>query len=323
MKEINFVGKNEVKWKTFESFVSGAIDVTPDELASYYSDIIDDLAYAKTFYPKSTLVKYLNNLSSTAHQQIYITKKEDKSRFLTFWTQEIPLAIRKSHKELLIALIVFLISIGIGVVSTYIDQEFSRVILGDHYVDMTLNNIENGDPMGVYVDAEKGAMFYNIGSNNIKVGLIAFALGILSPILSGFMLFRTGIMVGAFQTFFYRHGLLWTTFTTIFIHGALELSVIVIISGAGLVIGNAWWFPGTFTRMDSFIEGAKRSVKIVIASIPIFVVAAFLESYVTRHYQILGPWGGMAIIVPSFAYIIWYFIIYPIQVEKKLLNHGV
>ncbi len=318
MKEISFVSKNEHKWKTFESFTKGKLRLTPDELASYYMDILDDLAYAKTFYPKSKIIPYLNQLSSKAHQRIYITKKEDKSRFFSFWTEEIPLAIRQSHKTLAISLIIFLIAIAIGSVSTFIDQDYSRIILSDRYVDQTLNNIENGDPMAIYGDTPEGVMFLMIGSNNIQVGITSYVFGLLGPIFAGFILVKNGIMVGAFQTFFVKHGLFWTSFSTIFIHGALELSAIVIIAGAGLVIGNAWWFPGTFSRIDALIEASKRSLKIVLAILPIIIIAALIESYITRHYQTLGIWGGLSIIIPSFIYIIWYFIIYPIQVEKKL-----
>ena len=318
MKEINFISKNEAKWKTLESFVQGKLRLTPDELASYYSDITTDLSYAKTFYPKSSIVNYLNNLCSKAHQRIYITKKEDRNRFKTFWTEEIPLAIRESHRDLFIALLVFLFAILIGCISTYIDHDFSRLILSDSYVDMTINNIAKGDPMAVYGHTSQGEMFYGIGANNIKVGLISFALGIVGALLAGLILFSNGIMVGAFQSFFVKYGLLWTSFTAIFIHGALELSAIVIFGGAGMVIGNSWWFPGTYSRLDSFINASKRSVKIIIAVLPVIIVAAFIESYLTRHYLALGEWGGMAIIIPSFLYIFWYFIYYPIQVERKL-----
>lgn len=320
MKELTFVSKNESKWKTFESFTKGNLRLTPDELAAYYVDIMDDLSYAKTFYPKSEIVKYLNQLTSKAHQRVYITKKEDRNRFSTFFTEEIPLAIRQCHKELLIALIIFLISIGIGSVCSFMNPDYPRVILGDAYVDMTLDNIAKGDPMAVYKSSSQDDMFFGIGSNNIKVGMVSFVLGLIGAIFAGFILFSNGIMVGAFQTFFIQQGLFWTSFTTIFIHGALELSAIVIIAGAGIVIGNSWWFPGTYSRIDSFILAAKKSMKIVLAILPIIIIAALIESYVTRHYQSMGEWGGMAIIIPSFAYIIWYFIIYPIQVEKKLLK---
>lgn len=319
MKEVSFIKHNETKWKAAEAFINGQIRLTPDELATYYADIISDLSYAKSFYPKSQIVKYLNSLSSKLHRHIYKTKKEDKKRFKSFWTTEIPLAIKRCHKELLISFLVFMTAILIGGVSSYIDPDYPRLILGDYYVDMTLNNIEKGDPMAVYKDENYDRMFLFIGSNNIKVGLYSFVLGFVNSVFAGFILFTNGIMVGAFQTFFIQQGLFWTSFSTIFIHGALELSAIVLIAGAGMVIGNAWWYPGTYSRLDSLSRRGKDSIMLVLAILPIIVAAALLESYVTHLYQVMPDIVRLLIILLSFAYIVWYFIILPNQVSKKII----
>lgn len=318
MKEALFIELNETKWKSLQLFVDGKTRLTPDELASYYIDVIDDLSYARTFYPKTEIERYLNELTSKAHRQIYVTKKEDRKRIWSFWTEEIPLAIRQSHRELFIAFLVFACSIAIGVISSYIDPEFSRLILGDYYVDMTIANIEKGDPMGVYRDENYSEMFYRIGSNNLQVGLLSFMFGVISSILAGFILLTNGVMVGAFQAFFIQKGLFWTSFSTIFIHGALELSAIVLIAGAGMVVGNSWWYPKTYSRSESLINGGKRAIKLLLAIIPIIVIAAILESYVTHLYQDLPDVVRLLIILASFAYIIWYFILYPMNVENKL-----
>lgn len=318
MKEFQFVQKNENLWKDIEKFLEGGASVTPDELAVYYTSIVNDLSYVQTFFPESHLVSYLNHLSSSLHRRIYQTKKEDQSRFWTFWTEEIPLAIRESHRDLFMSFLIFMISIAIGAISTYIDPEFPRVILGDTYVDMTLNNIENDDPMGVYRDDNKDGMFMFIGSNNLRVGLLSFMLGLMAPFMAGMILLRNGIMVGAFQGMFVSLGLGWISFSTIFIHGALELSAIVIVAGAGMTVGNSWWYPKTYSRKDALLRGARRGIKILIAIIPVIVLAAILESYVTYQYQELGSVWRATIIIKSFAYIAWYFIYLPIQVSRKL-----
>jgi len=317
MKEYQFVAKNEESWKKLEEFTEGRLSITPDDLADYYTNIVNDLSYAKTFFPKSKIVDYLNKLSSAMHRRIYETKKEDRTRFTTFWTEEIPLAIRACHSDLLKALIVFLIAIAIGGVSTYIDSDFPRIILGDNYVDMTLNNIDKGDPMGVYRDDNKGMMFYQIGSNNVRVSLICFMFGVIAPFLAGLLLISNGVMVGAFQGMFVSLGLGWISFSTIFIHGALELSAIVIVTGAGMAIGNSWWYPGTYSRSTSIVRGARQAIKVLIAILPVIVVAAIIESYLTYRYQELGNVWRIIIIALSFGYIAYYFIVLPIQVERK------
>ena len=102
----------------------------------------------------------------------------------------------------------------------------------------------------------------------------------------------------------------------IWIHGTLEISAIVIAGCAGLVMGNSILFPGTYSRGVSFVKGTKQGVKIVIGLIPVFIAAGFLESFITR-YTHMPMWLSISIIGSSLAFIVWYFIIYPIILNKK------
>ena len=54
-----------------------------------------------------------------------------------------------ARRELLVSLIIFTVSVLIGAVSAAGDLDFVRLILGNGYVDMTLDNIANGEPMAV------------------------------------------------------------------------------------------------------------------------------------------------------------------------------
>ena len=131
------------------------------------------------------------------------------------------------------------------------------------------------------------------------------------------MSFETGVMVGAFQYYFFSKGLGWQSILVIWIHGILEISSVIIAGGAGLILGNAILFPGTMRRIDSLKRGAKDGLKCLIGLVPVFVAAAFLEGFVTR-YSSMPLWLSCSILVGSLTFIIWYFILYPIRLEKKL-----
>jgi undecaprenyl pyrophosphate phosphatase UppP len=100
------------------------------------------------------------------------------------------------------------------------------------------------------------------------------------------------------------------------VHGTLEISSIIIAGTAGMILGNSILFPGTHTRKDSLKRGAKEGLKIIVALIPIFMVAAFLESFITRHTS-MPVAVSISILALSLAFIVWYFIIYPIRVQKQ------
>src|SRR5690606_14594706 len=108
------------------------------------------------------------------------------------------------------------------------------------------------------------AMFFMISINNIRVSFIAFILGIFGGIPTALLLLYNGIMVGAFLQFFMQHQLLGETVTTILLHGAIELTAIVVAGGCGLMLGNAVLFPGTYSRGVSLVTHARRALKIIL-----------------------------------------------------------
>ncbi len=315
MREAAFVKRNEKKWNTFEEMLSGQQQTNPDLLADYFIQLTDDLAYAQTQYPGSNIAVYLNNLTAKVHQAIYRNKKEDKNRFITFWKEELPQLYGSARKPLLYSFTIFILALLIGAVSAAHDDTFVRLILGDGYVNMTTENIAKGDPMAVYKQMRSSDMFFAITFNNIRVAFMAFAMGIFISLGTGMVLFYNGVMLGAFQYFFYQKGLLLTSFLTIWIHGMLEISAIVIAGAAGIVVGNSILFPGTYPRMESFRRGARKGLKMVIGLVPIFIAAGFLESFVTR----LTDWPALAklaIIGASAFFIVYYFILYPVTFHQ-------
>jgi uncharacterized membrane protein SpoIIM required for sporulation len=211
---------------------------------------------------------------------------------------------------------------------------FVRGVMGDAYVDMTEDNIAKGDPFGVYKDDNPFSMFIRIAFNNIRVAFITFLGGFTLGIATLKILWSNGIMLGSFQYFFFEHGLGIKSILVVWIHGTIEIWSIVIAGTAGFILGNGILFPGTFTRMQSFRRGVKDAAKILISLIPFFIIAAFLESYITnlmsRTYDKSGMgmpvWLSICILLSSFCFVIWYFIIFPIRLHKKgffIKNDGI
>ncbi|MDC6390000.1 stage II sporulation protein M [Maribacter sp. PR1] len=316
MREAAFVKQNKDKWSTFESALANKTNLEPNVLSDLYIEVTDHLSYAKTFYPSSNTEFYLNSLASQAHQQIYKTKREPKNRIIAFWKSEFPLMFKQFHRELLIAFLVFLFFSFVGAYSAANEGDFVRSILGDAYVNMTLENIEKGDPMAVYKQMGEFNMFLGITINNIRVALMAFVYGILLGVGTLMVMLQNGIMLGSFQYFFYEKGLLWESVRTIWIHGTIEISVIIIAGCAGLVLANGMLFPGTYTRLESFKRGVKSGLKIMVSTVPFFIVAGFLEGFVTRHTE-MPDWLAVLIILGSLALILFYYVIYPYQIRKK------
>ena len=315
MRETQFIDKNKDKWGQYEKALERERQ-DPDLLSELYIHATDDLSYSRTFYPNRSVRVYLNGLARRTFLKVYKGRRGESSRFFSFWTDELPRILFKNRRALTISLLVFSISMLIGAVSYLIDPEFAELILSEGYMDTTRANIDRGDPMAIYKDRDAFGMFLYITLNNIRVALLTFALGVFAGIGSLVLLIQNGVMLGVFQYYFLDQGLFWESFSTIWIHGAIEISSIVIAGAAGLVMGGGWLFPGTLSRAQSFARSAREGVKIILGTIPLFIIAGFLESYLTRHTE-LPIAIRLLFILLCFAFIIWYYYIYPRLVVRR------
>ena len=231
-------------------------------------------------------------------------------RFWRFWTHEIPQLVWESRRSFATAFAVFMVAFAVGVISCKIDPDFPRRILGDHYVDETISNIQSGDPMKIYKQDGALGMSLGIAANNLFVALLTFVFGSVWGLGTLYFLVFNGIMVGAFQWFFIEKGVGLQSFLAIWTHGALEISAIVIAGAAGLELSRGLLFPGTLTRGQAFRLSANRGFKVFISITPVLLMAAFFEGFLTRHTELPNLQRGIFIAV-CFVFIGIYFVWLP------------
>ncbi len=318
MREVAFIKQNKEKWLQFENAIQQKTHNDPDELAELYLHLINDLAYAQTYYKKSKLVIYLNDLVVKVYQKIYKTKRENSNAFINFFKTEVPLLVYSYRRYIFYAFVLFIISVLIGVISAMREESFVRLILGNTYVNQTLVNIEKGDPVAVYASASNWGSFIGITFNNIKVGLTGYVYGVTGGIGTAYVLLQNGIMLGAFQYFFAQHGVFWQSVKGIWLHGSMEIFAIVIEGAAGLILGASILFPGTRSRLSSFKQGMRDSLKIVISTFPFTIAAAFIEGYISRYAKEMPHFLAIIIILGTLSFISFYYMIYPFRVHKKI-----
>ena len=312
MREALFIKKNRERW--LKNQHNPADDA--DEMARDFTQLVDDLAYAKTFYPSSKVTGYINSQASKIFLSIYKNRKEESNRLVKFWKYDLPLTIFKHHRVVLFTFIIFLIFFSIGFFASQQDEGVTRSFLGDGYVDQTIENIEKGNPFGIYEQGNPFLSWLNLMIHNIRISLLVFTSGVFAGIPSLYLMVQNAAMVGAFDQFFSAKGLGLQFFMVVFVHGTLELTAIIIAGAAGLILGKSFLFPGTIRRIDAFKQGAKDGVKIMIGLMPVFGLAAFFEGFITRLYNDISVFTTI-ITSASIVFVIWYFVIYPIRIGNS------
>jgi uncharacterized membrane protein SpoIIM required for sporulation len=314
MKETAFIRQNSKKWADFERTLADP-NRDPDRLHDLYIQITDDLSHARTFYPTRSVRAYLNGLGQLVFGDVYKQKKSPLSKLGYFFTDELPQVIYESRWSFFWAVAFFIVSFAIGYFSSMMDEGFLKIILGDEYVNMTVANIKKGDPMAVYKSSGRMDMTFGIMANNIKVTLFYFILGVFAGIGSVAMMMYNCIMLGAFLQFFSRYNLVGEANLTVWMHGSLEISAIVIGTAAGITMGRGLLFPGTYTRLQAFQMSARRGIKIMVGVLVMLVFAALIEGNLTRHTE-LGASRGV-FIAANVAAILFYYGWLPFYKARK------
>lgn len=320
MKEVAFIKKNKDKWLAFEQSLSANNQENADKMADAYIHLLNDLSFAQTYYPKSKTTDYLNYLVAQIYLKIYKTKRVERNRFVYFFTHEVPDVMYRHRKTMYAAMLMFLFFVIIGALSARYDESFVRLILGDNYVNMTLENIDKGDAMAVYKSGGAVGSFVGITVNNILVALKAYLYGLSVGLLTFVIAMQNGIMLGAFQYFFYRHGVFADSLRGIWLHGAMEIFSIVVSTAAGFILAASILFPKTYSRMKSFKIGFQESLKVILSTLPFFVAAGFIEGFVTRYSNTMPLWLNVLIIIGTLLLISFYYLIYPYILHKKSTN---
>lgn len=316
MREVAFVRRHQERWQQFEQEIKHTAGADPDRLAELFIELTDDLAYARAQYPSSQTTQYLNHLTAQVYNILYKSRRERGSRIVRFWLRDVPMVMLGARRVMLFSGMVLLLGMVVGFLSGMYDDTLARAVLGDAYVDMTIRNIERGDPMAVYKDDDMLWMFARICWNNLYVSFRMTATGVLTPVFPILMLLYNAVMLGVFHGLFQQHGQLDQALLTVWVHGAFEISAIIVAGAAGIIVGNGLLFPGTYTRKQALVRAMRNAGVIIAGLIPFIIVAALLESFVTR-------WTSMPlvlnifIILGSFGLIWWYVLVLPTILVRR------
>lgn len=322
MREGMFIKKNVDRWNRYQH--EQATD--PDALADRFTQLVDDLSYAQTFYPRSQVTRWLNGIASGIYLKIYRNRGDKYRHFFRFWSFSLPYLFRRYHRVFLFTLVLFAVFTAIGAFSAAQDEDFIRGILGDEYLDTTHRNIETGDPFGIYKDDSPFASFVFIAIHNTSIAFTMAIGGLTLGWITFTYLLQNGLMLGSFHYLFFEKGLGTESLMVVWIHGTIEITSLILAATAGFIIARGILFPGTHTRLRSLRISAGDALRIMVALVPLFILASLLENYVTylvgsaairQQQHPVQFWINLAILVLSVAGLCWYFIVLPILLHRK------
>lgn len=285
-----FVRKNRPRWQRLETML-GVIETRGPrrtdrlflrELSSLYRSTTGDLAFAQTHYRGTTLLLFLHQLVARAHNQIYRPHRFSLHVAGHFLRQEIPQAIRDHLQAVTWSAIIFLLGIVLGLSAVQFDERAASIILPSRVLDSIYSGQMWTGGIFSVVPAPVASTF--LFTSNISVALLAFAGGLSFGLITVWLLFQNGFMLGVVGKLCADYGLLGVLLEFIAGHGILEISSIIVSGGAGFVVANALLNPGPCSRGDALAQQGQSAVRMAVVCVPALITAGCIEAFISSSH---------------------------------------
>jgi uncharacterized membrane protein SpoIIM required for sporulation len=296
--ERTFIGVKQEQWKTLTGILERGKQLglaklpTTDlqRLGSVYRMTSADLAYLRTQHATPELINYLNDLVGDAHGVLYVDEggMNGVRQVVHFFTTEMAYVLRRRMGY-----------IGVAFALTVVAAIFSYAMVRinpsneDFFIPKEFQSSFDAWKQGFAdhgdISPSEGALFSSsLMVHNIQVGVGAYGTGI-TTVLPAWMMFENGEILGALIAVVQPTGHLASMWAGILPHGVCELTAIFIAGGAGFLVGWSVLCPGQYSRKDALVINGKDSVKMMVATVPLLIVAGIIEGNVS-HSSIPHIW---------------------------------
>jgi len=305
MRVADRLAQRESSWRELDQLLSrldaqpmrraGTADVL--RLGELYRSACTDLMLAEAHDLPRDTVAYLHGLVGRAHNAVYRGKGFRFSDWGAALFGEVPRRLRTDPALRLAALAFWGGFLLCGLLAAG-RPGFAEKVIGEAFVEQMDHMYEQP------VDAERKdglsrndtlmAGFYI--QHNTSIGLQCFAWGLFFGLGSLYELASNGMILGTVFGHMAVSPNARNFFTFVTAHGPFELTAIVFSGAAGLRLGSGLIDTKGQTRLASLKREATNALPIVGASAVLFVLAAFLEGFVSASSMPYAAKAAIAVV---------------------------
>lgn len=293
MKLDRFLDERTKDWNELDDLLTrggpGANRLTAQELlrlGSLYRASTSDLAVARRYFTGTPGALRLQNLVARGYGVVYGRVQRDDT-FASFFSRSLWRRIYECLQWVRLAMLVMFIGVLLGTIWALNDPSGASSILPGLHV----SSHSKGAFYGLPIDG-RGGLAIEIFTNNILVSCLCMLGGFTCGIMTSYMLFYNGALIGILGALEWRVGGFTNFLRLVVPHGLLELSCISLAGGAGFVIAKALIDPGKRSRREALAAVSPRVGACTLGFITFLVAAGLTEGFIT-------PWDLP--IVPALA----------------------
>jgi uncharacterized membrane protein SpoIIM required for sporulation len=285
MQQEQFVASRRARWARFEGLVGVAADaprkLSADELLEFgrlYRTISSDLAIAQRDFPQDRVTTYLNAMLARAHPVVYRHAPIDTRAVARFFRDGFPEAYRVAGVYTAAAFALFALSALVSAALVMYRPGMADILLPG--TAQSLRSVMEQHHLWMQSATSNHSVAANfIMVNNIQVAFVAFAGGLLVGLGTVLVMVQNGIMLGVVGAMVSQYRLSVPFWSFVLPHGVIELSVIFMAGGAGLMMGDAILRPGLRLRRNAVAHAGRLAVDLIFGAVPLLVVAGTIEGF--------------------------------------------
>jgi uncharacterized membrane protein SpoIIM required for sporulation len=285
-----FIQQHRPRWRQLEDILkhvegSGLASLNEEQAIEFgrlYRQAASDLNQAQTFVSGDATVQYLNDLVARCYLVIYARTRTDWRGLLRHLVFGFPATFRRHIGAVCLATAIFSLGTAFGFAAAYLEPSAREFLMPENFPTIEPGEEGEEENQRAATSGHLAAFSAYLFQNNMRVTLIAFALGITFGIGTAWLLWTNGLMTGALAVAFWNKNQFLAYCTGILPHGVIEIPAILIGSAAGFLLARSMIRVFPWPRLVELTRAGKEALLLVAGTLPLLIGAAFIEAVVAR-----------------------------------------
>lgn len=299
-----FIAGERPLWKELESILE-VLEAEPnarmtlDELQRFhelYERAAAALARLATFSSEPETHRYLESLVARAYGEIHETREKQRRIFpLKWFFHTFPRTFRRHIRAFALSAVITLAGCAFGGLATAFDPDSRQVTMPfGHDQLRPSERVEQEERLlGNRLEGKQSYFSAYLITHNIKVAILALALGMTWGLGTVLMVFYNGIVVGAISVDYVRDGQLMFLLGWLMPHGVIEIPAILVAAQAGFVLAFALIGWGKRTGLRDRLREVSPDVVTLAGGFALMLVwAGFVEAFLSQYHEPVIPYNA-------------------------------
>jgi uncharacterized membrane protein SpoIIM required for sporulation len=318
LKSAQFRREREQAWRELEKLLAqvekgGLESLSAGELNRLpvlYRSAASSLSVATAISLDRNLLDYLTALVGRAYICVYGAKRRVGEAAAEFFRHRFPWVVRRYFAFVAASFALVALGVLTGYRMTLADPERYYSFVGDGMAQGRTPASSTKELRDILYHGDEGGALSVFASflftHNSKVGMLCFALGFAAGVPVVFLLFSTGLMLGAMAALYESRSLGAEFWAWILPHGVTEIGALCLCGAAGMVLGMSIVFPGRHTRLRNLALRGREVALLAVGAVAMFLVAGLIEGFFRQLVQNVGVRWSLAAV--TLVFWTWYFL---------------